>query len=553
MIGTVANSSTNTLPRVPALVVGTVLGLLGIAGLTFGLLLPHPLPFVLGALSLAAAAATALLLGTGHRTASAIGGLILAGALLAAPTLVRMELTGSSVAWTAEVGADELSIINGKIYTFTLERSAGHSERTVRLLNPDDGTVEREWSAAALERPSITAEGGVVFATTAVSTSENSKVFTMFGADGHRMWQVPFDTDFDSDVYVTAASAGAVHIVACETADSGSDRQGCRLTTVDDSGEVIDERGIWFERNLSNDQSWSDLPGKLLPSATLVTNLKDEVDMYSPTTVGPIATMPLDTAAEDFGSRLTQEALITAERSSDGNCRLIARSLKDGAQTWDTKVPCTPMTSMHLWATTDDSAPLYLGLDQLDTQKASLLALDTASGTLTTVPESSYRHSRIFPTPAQDLVRDVTAGRFVIAGTGGHVSVSEAGAEDPAVDFEVPGTVDVPAFAAADVLAIVSDTDPTTRADAGEVSPAIRHNPYLVSRWFDHLGDASKRGSNGRSTHFPQCLTVIDASSGRELTSTVFASPITSVTVLPTGQTVAAAEDGTVRVIAASI
>lgn len=552
MIGTVANSSKDSLPRVPALVVITTFGLLGIAGLTFGVVLPHPLPYALGALFLAAAAATALLLGAGHRIASATVGIILAGALLTAPALVRMELTGSSVAWTAGVGADELSIIDGKIYTFTLKRGAGHSERTVRLLNPDDGTVKQEWSSEALERPSITAEGGVVFATTAVSTSENSKVFTMFGADGHRMWQAPFDTGFDSDIHVTAASGGAVHIVACETADTGSDRQGCRLTTIDDSGRIVDERGIWFERSLSNGQSWSDLPGKLLPSATLVTNFKDGVDMYSPKTVDPITTLPLDTTAEDFGSRLTQEALITAERSDDGKCQLVARSLENGTQTWDTNVPCTPMTSLHLWATTDDSAPLYLGLDELDQQKASLLTLDPASGTLTPVPEANYRHGQTFPTPAQDLVRDVTAGRFVIAGTGGHVSISEAGAGDTAVDFEVPGTVEAPASAAKDVLAIASDTGPTTHADAGEVSPAIRHNPYLVSRWFDHLGDASKQGSNDRSTHFPQCLTVIDATSGRELSSTVFASPITSVTVLPTGQTVAAAEDGTVRVIAAS-
>lgn len=127
-------------PRVPALVVITTFGLLGIAGLIFGVVLPHPPPYALGALFLAVAAASALLLGAGHRTASATVGIILAGALLTAPALVRMELTGSSVAWTAEVGADELSIIDGKIYTFTLERGAGHSERTVRLLIP---TTER--------------------------------------------------------------------------------------------------------------------------------------------------------------------------------------------------------------------------------------------------------------------------------------------------------------------------------------------------------------------------------------------------------------------------
>lgn len=573
MIGTVAASSTGTPSGTPAhtgaLILGAVVGLLSVACLVTGVALPHPLLFVAGALLLAVAVAAVLLARTGRRAASAIIAVILAAAILATPALVRTGLTGSSVVWTAQVAEDEFSIIDGKIYTFSIDSSSSRSERIVRLLDPDDGTVTREWSAEALERPSITAEGGVVFATTAVSTTENSKVITMFDAEGHKVWQVPFDTGFDSDIHVTAASGGAVHVVACETADSGSDRQGCRLTTIDTSGRIVDERSIWFEWPLGNGESWSDLPGKLLPPATLVTNLEDGVDMYSPRRVGPIATLPLSTTTEDFGSRFTQNALITAERHEAGKCRLVARSFEDGAQAWETNVPCTPMTSMRLWSTADDSAPLYLGLEEIDTRTTALMVLDPASGGLTTIPEAGYTHSTV-PAAAEDLVRDVTAGRFVVATAGGRVTVSEAVTVSETVEggaptgdgvaveggaareFEVPGTADTPAFAGGAVLAIVSDTSPTSGTDAGEVSPAIRHNPYLVSRWFDRLGDESGRRSADRNPHFPQCLTVVDVASGRELSSTVFTSPITSVTVLPDGQTVAAAEDGTLRVVAAS-
>ena len=387
MNGKAASTSTGVRTPTGALALSAALGLLGVAGLALGVFLPHPFFFVAGALLLPAAVMTVLTVRSRRRITSAIICIALAAALLAAPALVRAGLTGNSVAWTAKVDAEDLEIINGQIFTFSLKHFTDSNQRTVRHLDPTDGSVTRKWVAEAVKRPSITADGGVVFTSTAVSTNEHTKIITMFDAQGHRSWQVPIETEFTSDIHVTASSEGAAHVVVCSKSESESDRQGCRISTIDDSGTIVDERGIGFERQLGDGKSWKDLPGGELPRATLITDGRHGVDMYSPETIGPIANLPRRKVTEDYGSRLTHDSLITAERLGDQKCRVVSRSLDTGAQDWATAVPCRPETRLFLWATTDEDGPLYLGLEEIGKQSASLEALDLATGALTPIPE----------------------------------------------------------------------------------------------------------------------------------------------------------------------
>lgn len=542
MKGKAASTSTGAGTTTGALIFGAALGLLGVVGLTFGVFLPHPFFFIAGALLLPAAVMTVLTVCSGRRPTSAIISIALAIVLLAAPALVRAGLTGNSVAWTATVDADDLEVINGQIFTFSFKNSAGPNQRTVRRLDPTDGSVMREWAAEAVERPSITADGGVVFTSTAVSTNEHTKIITMFDAQGNRSWQVPIETEFASDIYVTAGSGGAVHVVVCRTSKSGSDRQGCRISTIDDSGTIVDEHGIGFEWQLGDGESWLDLPGGELPRATLVTDGRHGVDMYSPETIGPIANLPRGKVVEDYGSRLTHDSLITAERLGDHKCRVVSRSLRNGAQAWATAVPCTSETSLLLWATTDEDGPLYLGLDEVGERSASLAALDPATGALTPIPEVAPRHSDLFGAAAQHLAREATAGRFALATDGGQITVRESATNAAPLEFQTLGTADTPAAADGDVLAIISDTG------SGEVSPAVAHNPYLLSRGFG-TDDERPNAQSADRPDFPERLTVVNATTGEELSSTIFTSTITYLTVLPGGQTVAETANGTVSVV----
>ncbi|WP_453985090.1 hypothetical protein [Brevibacterium casei] len=532
---------------------GPAIAVLGVAALSIGVLLPNPFLFVPGSLAVGLGTGLVVYAITGRRAASAGTVFVLAVVLLAAPAVGKSTVTGSSVAWTAAVAGDDFTVVDGRIFTFAYSAREGRTQRSVRLLDPDDGSVVRSWSAEALQRPSITGDGGVVFTSAAVSTQASATTITMFDAAGRRLWATPVSVEVDADIVVTAAAGGAANVVTCPRTQSGSDRQGCRLLTIDATGAVVDDRGVGFEWDRRDGTSWSDLPGRALPQATLVTDGRTGIDMYSPAAVGPLTTIPFAETVEDFGSRFAGDALITAERRGDQGCRVVARSVVTGAQVWSADVACTPMTDMRLWATTDDGGPLYLRLDELDERTVSVLALDPSTGELTRIAEAAYRSRGPHPPGTDDLVREATAGRFVVTATGGRLTstaVWGAGAArgggsvgGSTVTVTVPGIVDLPAVAGGDVLAVISDTS------GGRQPWLTAHNPYLFSRWFDSLGEDAGSTSSESRPPGPQYLTVIDATTGKERSSTLFTSPITYFTVLPGGQTFAATEDGKIRVV----
>lgn len=553
------------LPRSRLLFPGIALTVIGVLAVGLGLGLPHPAIFAPGALVLGLGVLLVVRARTGLRAASAVVGLIVAASVLAVPAVARAAAAGSSVTWTAADTAEDLAVLDGDVFTFTAEDRGDRTVHTVRLLDPVSGSTERSWSAEAVERPSITADGDVVFVSRAVSATESAAVVSLHSGDGGTKWEAPVSSAVDADIRITAASAGAVDVVACPRTEAGSDREGCRLTTIDSTGSVVDERGVGFEWQLDEGTSWDDLPGRILPPATLVTDGRTGIEMHVPGEPGPGAMIPFAATMEDFGSRFADDALITAERRGDQGCRVVARSLRSGEEDWSTDVACTPMTDMRLWSAGDAAGPLYLSLDEQDQRTASLHTLDSESGTLTRVPEAALPAASA-PTNggASDTFRDATAGRFVLSGDGGRVRVSDAeDGTDPAssrLEVEVPGEARLPAAAGGNVLAIVSDAGGSDEggsgansSDAGAVTsdtvegalpPFLAHNPYLLSRWFGTPGgDAAKSSAAGA----PQFLTVVDATTGRELSSTVFTSPITGFTVAAAGQTIVTTEEGTVH------
>ncbi|WP_434965314.1 hypothetical protein [Brevibacterium casei] len=548
------------LPRSRLLIPGIALTVVGTLAVGLGLGLPQPAIFAPGAFVLGLGVLLVVRARTGLRAASAVVGLIVAASVLTVPAVARAAAAGSSVTWTAADTAEDLAVLDGDVYTFTAEDRGDRTVHTVRLLDPVSGSTERSWSAEALERPSITADGDVVFVSRAVSATESAAVVSLHSGDGGKEWEAPVSSAVDADIRVTAASAGAVDVVACPRTEAGSDREGCRLTTIDSTGSVVDERGVGFEWQLDEATSWDDLPGRILPPATLVTDGRTGIQMHVPGEPGPGATIPFAATMEDFGSQFADDALITAERRGDQGCRVVARSFRSGEEDWSTDVACTPMTDMRLWSAGDAAGPLHLSLDEQDERTASLHTLDPESGTLTRVPEAVLPAASA-PTNgnASDTFRDATAGRFVLSGDGGRVRVSDReDGTDPAtsqLEVEVPGDVTLPASAGGNVLAIVSDAGAsneggsgadavTSDTDEGALPPFLAHNPYLLSRWFGTPGgDAATSSAAGT----PQFLTVVDATTGRVLSSTVSTSPITGFTVAAAGQTIVTTEDGTVH------
>lgn len=561
------SSPQRPLPRSRLLVAGISLTVIGALTVGLGLGLPQPAIFAPGALILGLGVLLVVRARTGLRAASAVVGLIVAASVLAVPAVARAAAAGSSVTWTAADTAEDFAVLDGDVFTFTAEDRGDRTVHTVRLLDPVSGSTERSWSAEAVERPSITADGDVVFVSRAVSATESAAVVSLHSGDGGKKWKAPVSSAVDADIRVTAASAGAVDVVACPRTEAGSDREGCRLTTIDSTGSVVDERGVGFEWQLDEDTSWDDLPGRILPPATLVTDGRTGIEMHVPGEPGPGATIPFAATMEDFGSRFADDALITAERRGDQGCRVVARSVRSGEEDWSTDVACTPMTDMRLWSAGDAAGPLYLSLDEKDERTASLHTLDPESGTLTRVPEAalpaaSAPSGASGPSAAggaSDTFRDATAGRFVLAGDGGRVRVSDTedgtDPESSRLEVKVPSDVTLPASAGGNVLAIVSDAGGsdegssgadavTSDTDEGALPPFLAHNPYLLSRWFGTPGgDAATDSAAGA----PQFLTVVDATTGRELSSTVFTSPITGFTVAASGQTIVTTKDGTVH------
>lgn len=572
------------LPRSRLLISGIALTVVGTLAVGLGLGLPQPAIFAPGAFVLGLGVLLVVRARTGLRAASAVVGLIVAASVVTVPAVARAAAAGSSVTWTAADTAEDLAVLDGDVYTFTAEDRGDRTVHTVRLLDPVSGSTERSWSAEAVERPSITTDGDVVFVSRAVSATESAAVVSLHSGDGGTKWEAPVSSAVDADIRVTAASAGAVDVVACPRTEAGSDREGCRLTTIDGTGSVVDERGVGFEWQSDEATSWDDLPGRMLPPATLVTDGRTGIQMHLPGEPGPGATIPFAATMEDFGSRFADDALITAERRGDQGCRVVARSVRSGEEDWSTDVACTPMTDMRLWSAGDAAGPLYLSLDEKDERTASLHTLDPESGTLTWVPEavlpaaSAPSGASAPPGPsglsapsspsaaggASDTFRDATAGRFVLSGDGGRVRVSDTedgtDPESSRLEVEVPGEVRLPAAAGGNVLAIVSDAGAsneggsgadssdagavTSDTDEGALPPFLAHNPYMLSRWFGTPGEDAATSSTAGA---PQFLTVVDATTGRELSSTVFTSPITGFTVAASGQTIVTTEDGTVH------
>ncbi|WP_231444309.1 hypothetical protein [Brevibacterium zhoupengii] len=530
------------------LIFGVFIGALGVAGLVTGVIFPNPFLFVAGAILLAGAVMLILRLSTRLRTASALIALAVATILIATPALVRAGLTASSVAWTAEVSTEDSAVIDGQIYKFSLDQSDGESRRTIRRLNADDGSVEQTWNTDARSRPSVTADGGIVFASTTPATHGDWLTITMLDSQGDRLWQTTISSGPDSEPHITAASGGSAHVVTCEEPEeetgSTDDRKSCRINTIDDSGEVIDERRVDGEQHLTNNKIWTELPGAGLLRVTLVADGLGGTDMYSPTSIGPIAELPIKKGTDQHTSQLTRDLLVTAEQLSDRRCRVVSTSLDDGDQAWSIAVPCTSDTWMLLWENIEGAGPIYLGIDESG-EASTLQALDPTTGELTPFPDAAPRHSDLFDSGARSLVEEATAGRFVLATRDGHVTVRDSTSDSPPVEFEVPGSINAPAAANGDVLSVVSRTGRSTSY------PAVVHNPYLVSRLpgADRSETLSSIAPDANDPIYPQLVTVVDASTGEERSSTVFTSRIADLTVLPEGQTVVWTDDGTLTVI----
>lgn len=530
------------------LIFGIFLGALGVAGLVTGVIFPNPFLFVAGAILLAGAVMLVLRLSTRLRTASALIALALATVLIATPALVRAGLTASSVAWTAEVSAEDSAVIDGQIYTFSHDQSDGESRRTVRRLNTDDGSVEQTWNTDARSRPSVTADGGIVFASTTPATQGDWLTITMLDPQGDKLWQTTIDSGPDSVPHITAAWDGSAHVVTCKEPGkwpgSTDDRKSCRINTINDSGEVVDERRVDNEQQLTNNKTWTELPGQGLPRVTLVADGHDGTDMYSPTSIGPVAELPLNKGTDQHTSQLTHDLLVTAEQLSDQRCRVVSTSLDDGDQAWSTALPCTSDTWMLLWEPDGGDGPIYLAID--DTGEAGTLqAIEPTTGELTPLPDVAPRHSDLFDSGARSLVEEATAGRFVLTPRDGHVTARDSTSDSPPIEFEVPGSVNAPAAANGDVLSVVS------RTGSGTSYPAVVHNPYLVSRLpgADRFESLSAIAPDANDPIYPQVVTVVDATTGEERSSTVFTSRIADLTVLPEGQTVVQTDDETLTVI----
>lgn len=456
------------------------------------------------------------------RVAAGVVVLVLLATALA--WLGRYRVTHDGRAWQLELDdAKDRTVVSGEIYRFTW-RSARPSGWTVALLDSADGSVRHEWAHPSLARPSVTADGGMVFADRTVTPASTQVVtaLSLYSRDDQQVWRTRIEHSTEEVLYVTAAAQDAVDVVICanhgevpipETTMLDEETAGsCRLVTIDETGRAHEPRRVYASTSGSPDglvpstARWDALAGRGLPLATLVMPDLTSIEVHSPASGEPMASIPHTVSDHTSDGVLTPYRLLTVDAVEAG-CVLRGYDLRPGGTEWTTPIDCGRGTILGLALTTDPAGTAYLGAVDAVSGRLRLFAVDQDAPVVHELGGDEIVDLPVrSATAVRNAVTERVAGDYALDVTDGTLTATQAFGDAPPVVVDLAGR-DHRVLSAQGTLAAVATRRP-------DLSWSIRNNPLI---------DA------------PEEVRIIDLSTGDIAGSALFSAPIAHARMLDGG------------------
>lgn len=518
-----------------------VVGLIGIGLVTWAIITPRMIPYLIGCALLAVIvnpvflprdksrqATSGTASGTPRRRRMRIvrvlSPIVVFVILAGAPMGVRLLQGSPGVLWRAELPVGHTIAVAEQLYL----------DSTIGPLDLEDGAVRGPTEGDTV----VFHDGSAATVTNGYADSTGTPVVAYFDDSGERVWESAVDAEDWATVRVHAQRDGYVVVSSCGYEESRQDSLSCRFTGMDPSGaqawqrdaDVLD-KSVTLASAVHGQDNGTTLPSALplveypadSQSGQYGLALIDPVSGESLTQVAAGTTNTEDTSVlTEF--RVVGQQLLASGQDEEG-CFVESYDLQDGQRQWHTGGFCPESMSASvpeiLAPDRPDATYAYLwqhaGTAQLDridpADRRLLFSVDLADGAVREVDPDEVGGSET-PIAEADLVdllpvlSTSTAGDLVLGWDGTDVTATGAGDGQQRWQTSVPGQTVRDTDAAHGTLAIVTD--------------APGHNPYVPLP--------------GQATGEPARVSVVAAGSGEVLSTTLFPDGVRQVTVATSQQ-----------------
>ena len=480
----------------------------GVGLLTWAVISPHPVLYVVGVLAAAAAVAglSFLLFRTraeqregstpaSRRARVAAGGvgtalaLVLAVVLVGVPLVARWLPAQEGIIQETDLPRGLPVVVAGHTY---LAYGAGKGPEGASLIQADLADGSLAWSIAGTVY--LTSEGAAV--------TEEEGVIRYYDSEGELLWEteVPYR---QHSPWVVAARSGHVVVYTCEKA--GESTTECHYIGLDTSGDTAWEHDAPNElpSEQINRLSRGDGP---LPVAMITDPSGDEEGrIVDPVSGEIIARYP------NGQSRVYGTTLVVVDKNTENNtadCRVHGYRLGDGEQLWETTNLCPERESVSLRRpefSTGDPSVAYADVSEGLEEPTDSIAVDLEDGQTQRFQRADFAGDDAAH-PASDRnipdlykeysLEDAAVGDLLLRWQGTDVTAASAGDGEPQWQADLPG--EAVWYAAGDSDTVVA----VTQALPG-------HNPFVPAS----SDDPPSIGSY---------VTVLDGHSGEIVSSTLF-------------------------------
>jgi len=355
---------------------GAVMTLLGAGLITWSLLRPAPVPYVIGVLLLFVALGQVLLTARrrqgqrGRRLLAAGVSLAVCAALLAAPGVARHRAATSDVLWRTQIPAGAVVSVGQHLYVSPGGEAAEEGDIPLQVLDPATGTVQWEGPGQA----DVATDGSVVHVA--------DQHVTYIHPDGDVVWEAEVSFPGPQWVRVEAADAGHVVVKGCELTDY--DDLDCTYRGLDRDGEEVWDRD--FSIVSRDEQPWHPgayYSGDALPERAFVVQQADGPLLVIDTSTGETV-QELPQPSGRWQGQLRQDVLLTSVDSA-GSCTLRADRLGAAGPLWQTTLCQDPDGTVFLPEPVDTGGEQAFALTDTADDDRGLRTINLESGQVRTV------------------------------------------------------------------------------------------------------------------------------------------------------------------------